>query len=544
MSDISPVPRKSGGVRKVAVGMAALAVTAGLTPMSVWAQDRATTSAHAQADRQDLLVNLTPTGTISVSSSQTGHSGVNAADGDAATTWMPVGEKGQLVADLHRVRHLGGVGITVGQSSVPATVSFQVADIPGHWETVPTLQNKPLTPGQPVAWSLPARYTNIRFVRVLIQGSGDQAPAIGELRLYGKDPATRSMALGDDLSFELAEEQTGHSFTDLDGQVLSADQIVRRHGTNYVRLRLWVNPPGGYDDLASDLEMAKRIKRDGMKILLDIHYSDFWADPGTQAIPAAWQGEDLSQLEETVENYTTSVVAAFARQGTPVDMVAIGNEVTNGMLWPYGKVNGDQGWDNFTALLKAGIRGVYEGSPLGFRPRIMLHVDQGGNSLVCQQFFDHMVQEGVPFDVIGLSYYPFWHGSLSDLRNNLDNLAQRYHKDIIVTETQYPWTLQNGDDTDNFVWSTSQLSPGYPASPVGQLSFVNDLVSILARVPDHHGAGVFYWEPEWLPGVGWEPGSGTPNDNMTLFDFQGHALPSINIFANPIIAMRDASMKQ
>jgi arabinogalactan endo-1,4-beta-galactosidase len=104
---------------------------------------------------------------------------------------------------------------------------------------------------------------------------------------------------------------------------------------------------------------------------------------------------------------------------------------------------------------------------------------------------------------------------------------------VVVAETQYPWTLANGDSTANFVWNQSQLPVGYPASPGGQLSFVSDVLSILAQAPDGHGAGLFYWEPEWIPGVGWEPGAGTPNDNLTLFDFQGHALPSIGIFQSP-----------
>jgi arabinogalactan endo-1,4-beta-galactosidase len=138
----------------------------------------------------------------------------------------------------------------------------------------------------------------------------------------------------------------------------------------------------------------------------------------------------------------------------------------------------------------------------------------------------------VPFDVIGLSYYPFWHGTLSDLRANMNDLAGRYDRDVAVVETQYGWTLDNGDALGNFLWQESQLLPGYPASPEGQLSFLSDLLSIVAAVPGHHGAGLFYWGPEWVPGVGWAPGEGAPNDNLTLFDFQAHALPSVD-FPDP-----------
>ena len=134
----------------------------------------------------------------------------------------------------------------------------------------------------------------------------------------------------------------------------------------------------------------------------------------------------------------------------------------------------------------------------------------------------------MPVDVIGLSYYPFWHGTLSDLRANVDDLATRYHRDVAVVETQYGWTLDNGDALGDFLWQRSQLLPGYPASPGGQLAYLSDLQSIVAAVPGHHGLGVFYWAPAWIPGVGWSPGEGTPNDNLTLFTFQGRALPAVN----------------
>ena len=146
----------------------------------------------------------------------------------------------------------------------------------------------------------------------------------------------------------------------------------------------------------------------------------------------------------------------------------------------------------------------------------------------------------MPFDVIGLSYYPFFHGTISQMKANVDALATQFGKPIIIAETQYAWTLANGnepagDSTGDFVWQPSQISPGYPASPGGQLSFVNDELSILAQVPNGLGMGLFYWAPDWIPGVGWEPGAsvGSPNINLTLFDFQGAALPSIGIFRNP-----------
>ena len=360
-------------------------------------------------------------------------------------------------------------------------------------------------------------------------------PCIGELRLFAPAPPGAVPDRGADLSFEPQEEQAGAHFTD-DGVPGTPLSILNDHGLNYVRLRLWVDPPPGYSDLASDLRMARRIKAAGDKLYLDIHYSDFWADPQHQDIPAAWQGQDLSQLTTTVQNYTHQVIGAFAAQGTPVDMVSIGNEIRNGILWPVGQVDwtADTGWDNLTTLLKAGVAGARAANPRGHKLLVMLHFDEGGNNADSVRFYDHMVAGGVPFDVIGLSYYPFFHGPLADMRANVDDLATRYGKPIVIAESQYPWTLAGGDSTGNFVWEASQLSDGYPATPGGQLSFYNDMLSILAQVPNGLGMGLFYWEPEWIPGVGWEPGAGTPNDNLTLFSFTGQALPSVGLFQSPL----------
>ncbi len=164
----------------------------------------------------------------------------------------------------------------------------------------------------------------------------------------------------------------------------------------------------------------------------------------------------------------------------------------------------------------------------------MLHFDEGGNNADSVRFYDHMVSAGVPFDVVGLSYYIFFHGPLAAMRSNVDDLATRYGKPIVIAESQYPWTLAAGDSTGNFVWQTSQVPAGYPATPGGQVSFYNDLLSIVHQIPNHLGAGLFYWEPEWIPGVGWEPGAGTPNDNLTLFSFTGQALPSVGLFEGPL----------
>ncbi len=475
------------------------------------------------------------TGTATASTEASGSPAANAIDGSASTDWCSTEWTGSLTIDLGQVRSLDGFGLTLGSTATTALVNLSYGTTAGSLQPVPDAQQQSVPAGEPVYWPSGRRMIRARYVTIDVTDNDGTPPCIGELRLFAPAPPGAVPDRGADLSFEPQEEQAGAHFTD-DGVPGSPLSILNKHGLNYVRLRLWVDPPPGYSDLASDLRMARRIKAAGDKLYLDIHYSDFWADPQHQDIPAAWQGQDLSQLTTTVQNYTHQVISAFAAQGTPVDMVSIGNEIRNGILWPVGQVDWttDTGWDNLTTLLKAGVAGARAANPRGHKLLVMLHFDEGGNNADSVRFYDHMVAGGVPFDVIGLSYYPFFHGPLADMRANVDDLATRYGKPVVIAESQYPWTLAGGDSTGNFVWEASQVSDGYPATPGGQLSFYNDMLSILAQVPNGLGMGVFYWEPEWIPGVGWEPGAGTPNDNLTLFSFTGQALPSVGLFQSPL----------
>jgi arabinogalactan endo-1,4-beta-galactosidase len=488
-----------------------------------------------------LLVNLAIGDAATASSTAAGAPASNAVDGSATTAWCATQWTGNLSVDLGAVTAVDSVGLTLGASTSPSTVAIELATAAGAWQPVQAARNLAMNPSTPSYIPLPAGQT-ARYVRVTVT-TGDGAPAcVGELRMFGRSPATDAMMLGADLSFTNQELAAGAHFTDA-GHAASPVRLLRDRGANYVRMRLWTNPPAGYSDLANDLALAKQVVAAGMKVYLDIHYSDFWADPQHEETPAAWQGQDLATLSATVRQYTRDVLAAFARQDTPVSMVSIGNEIRNGMLWPTGQVNwtADTGWDSLAALLKAGIEGAQAGSPRGHQPRIMLHFDQGGDNADSFRFFNNLITRGVSFDVIGLSYYPFFHGPVVALRDNVDKLATQFGKDIVIAETQYAWTLANGDTTGDFVWQASQTEAGYPLSPGGQLSLESDVLSILAQAPGGHGAGLFYWEPEWIPGVGWEPGAGTPNDNLTLFDFQGRALPSIGLFQNPTAECRSVN---
>jgi arabinogalactan endo-1,4-beta-galactosidase len=379
----------------------------------------------------------------------------------------------------------------------------------------------------------PTRLTVVVPLVTLVLTSLSASPALagnggsggGSLRIRGAD-----------ISFTLQEEAAGITYSDR-GVTRPVENILARHGANYARLRVWTDPPAGYSDEASALTLARRAHRAGMKILLDLHYSDFWADPGKQTTPAAWQGQDLPTLTKTVHDYTKRIVAKFARQGTPVDMIQIGNEVVAGMLWPVGQIYQADGnhWTEFATLVNAGIAGAREANPRRHTMEVMVQIDRGGDNGGTQWFYDHIAEFGVQFDLIGLSYYPFWHGSFAALQFNLNDTATRYGKDIVVVETSYPWTLENGDTLANFI-STPDLLPdgaAYPATPQGQAAYYERLREILAAVPGGHGAGFMAWEPEWLPGVGWAPGEGNPNDNLTMFDWTGAALPSLASFRGP-----------
>jgi beta-galactosidase len=241
--------------------------------------------------------------------------------------------------------------------------------------------------------------------------------------------------LGADISFLPQLEARGIKFSD-GGKEKDAIEILKDHGFNYIRLRIFNNPardsgysPGrGFCDLEHTKQMAKRVKAAGMKWLLDFHYSDTWADPGKQYKPAAWRGKPFPELKQAVYDYTKEVMQALKDQGALPDMVQVGNEINHGMIWPEGSIGN---LDSLAQLIYAGINGVKAVAPA---TTIMLHVALGGQNDECLLFYDNMVQRQVPFDVIGLSYYPKWHCTLEDLQYNLNDLARRYDKDVIVVE--------------------------------------------------------------------------------------------------------------
>jgi arabinogalactan endo-1,4-beta-galactosidase len=346
-------------------------------------------------------------------------------------------------------------------------------------------------------------------------------------------PGAYLQVRGVDISSLPKVEDHGGVFYNDRGQQQDLFQILADHGVNYVRLKLWHTPASGYNSLERVKAMAQRIKAADMGFLLDMHYSDTWADPGKQYKPAAWSDLDYDQLEAAVYDYTKEVVVELRGQGTDPDIVQIGNEIASGLLWNEGKLDGssDQ-FERLAGLLKAGIVGVKDSESSA---KIMLHLDRGGDNGLYRWWFDGVIAQGVEFDFIGLSFYGYWHGELADLSGNLDDLAHRYHKELFLVETAYPYTLQDQDGFGNLIGREDQLAAGYPATVAGQTAWLRDLMRVVADAPEGLGKGVFYWEPAWLglPGCGWDPknpASGNEWENQALFDFDGRALSSLDVF--------------
>ncbi|HEG1707534.1 TPA: arabinogalactan endo-beta-1,4-galactanase [Enterobacter cloacae] len=358
---------------------------------------------------------------------------------------------------------------------------------------------------------------------------------------------------GADISTLLEAEQHGAKFYNQNGQQQDAIAILKANGVNYVRLRLWVDPQdasgktygGGSNNLENTIALAKRVKAQGLKLLLDFHYSDFWTDPGKQFKPKAWEKMDYPQLKTEIHDYTRDTIARFKQEGVLPDMVQIGNEINGGMLWPEGKSWGQGGgeFDRLAGLLNAAISGLKENLTGGEQVKIMLHLAEGTKNDTFRWWFDEIAKRGVPFDIIGLSMYTYWNGPISALKANMDDISKRYNKDVIVVEAAYGYTLDNCDNAENSFQAKEEKDGGYPGTVQGQYDYIHDLMQSVIDVPDHRGKGIFYWEPTWIavPGTTWatkagmkyihdEWKEGNARENQALFDCQGKVLPSITVF--------------
>lgn len=291
--------------------------------------------------------------------------------------------------------------------------------------------------------------------------------------------------IGADISFLPQIEDRGMKFSE-NGKEIEAIGLLKNHGFNYIRLRIFVNPenkkgyaPGkGYCGLSYTLGMVKRVKSAGMKLLLDFHYSDYWADPQQQFKPLAWQDLDFETLKDSVQQYTTRVLIALKEQGTMPDLVQIGNEINHGILWPDGHIGNP---DQLAGLLKAGVKGARIADP---DIPVMMHIALGGQNKEAVFWLDNMIARGVEFDIIGLSYYPQWHGTLEDLYENMHDLLDRYHKPLNVVEYS---------------------------------DFKKEVHDISFGLPNNMGKGACIWEP-----LGWRSNmfnrEGEVNEKILVYD--------------------------
>jgi arabinogalactan endo-1,4-beta-galactosidase len=343
----------------------------------------------------------------------------------------------------------------------------------------------------------------------------------------------KPFVIGMDVSFMDEIESHGGYYYESNGERQDLLTLLKNNGTNAIRLRIWNEPDGGFCNLDRTIEIAKRLKQHNLQFLLDFHYSDGWADPANQWKPKAWAELSYEELLQAVRTYTSFVLEALKEQAVLPNMVQVGNEITPGMLWDDGRVDGDYNtdkqWQQFAGLVKAGIEGV---KSVDSSISIMIHIDRGGDEKASRVFYDRFQQLNVEFDVIGLSYYPWWHGPLEALRSNLHHLAVRYGKPIYVVESAYPWTLEQLAGGEWIVNKEEQLLPDFPATPEGQQQYFEQLLSIIRDVPNGLGEGFYYWEPAWIP-MKSEWSVGHPNNwgNLTLFDFNGQKLQSFLAFA-------------
>ncbi|MFC5468902.1 arabinogalactan endo-beta-1,4-galactanase [Cohnella suwonensis] len=344
----------------------------------------------------------------------------------------------------------------------------------------------------------------------------------------------KSFLKGADISFVDEIETEGGSFFE-NGRKRDVLDILRDSGINSARLRIWNAPSFDYCNVEKTKKMAKRIKDKGLHFLLDFHYSDYWADPGKQHMPKAWEKLTFPELVDAVRDFTRDTIAELKRQGTLPDMVQIGNEITNGMIWGEGRVDGDwdtdEQWRKLGDLIEAGIRGLNEALEQEDKVPVMIHIDRGGDNAGSRKFYDRLAAMNVDYDIIGLSYYSWWHGTLEELTDNLSDLANRYGKDIVVVEAAYPWTMTPPDDQPLIFNTEEWLYPGYPANTEGQSAWLSKLMDVIRATPGDRGIGVYYWEPCWIPSKPqWSVGHENNWSNLTLFDYAGNKLPSLDAF--------------
>lgn len=363
---------------------------------------------------------------------------------------------------------------------------------------------------------------------------------------------------GVDVSSILALEDSGVKFYNQDGKKQDIFKTLGQSGVNYVRVRVWNDPydsqgngyGGGNNDVEKVIEIGKRATANGMQVLVDFHYSDFWADPAKQQVPKAWKQLSFEDKKTALHDFTADSLQAMEDAGVDIGMVQIGNE-TNGAM------AGEKDWNRMSELFNEGSRAVRALDP---EILVALHFTNPETAGRYASIAKTLEDNKVDYDVFASSYYPFWHGTLKNLSSVLKNVSDTYDKKVMVAETSYAYTAEDGDGHENTAPKSTGQTLDYPITVQGQTHAVRDVAAAVAEIGDA-GLGVFYWEPAWIPvapdkklkkskmiwekyGSGWATSfaaeydpedagewyGGSAVDNQALFDFNGRPLPSLTVF--------------
>ena len=363
---------------------------------------------------------------------------------------------------------------------------------------------------------------------------------------------------GMDASAVLAVENSGAKYYGFDGEEQDVFKTLAEAGVNYIRLRVWNDPydengngyGGGNNDVATAIELGKRATQYGMKVCIDFHYSDFWADPTKQYVPKAWKGMNLEQKSDALYDFTVTSLTDILNAGVDVCMVQVGNEINKGM-------SGESFTSSVAELLKAGSSAVREVSKAAGKDiQVAVHYTDIDKQGEVAKITADLEKYGVDYDIFAMSYYSFWHGSMENMQEMAEYVQDTYGKNVVIAETSYCYTTEDGDGSGNSVSGDGDLVDGYDATVQGQADMLRD---ICAAADEADIMGVFYWEGTWIPvgpadadnselwekyGSGWASsysGSYDPKDagkyyggcswdNQALFDFTGHPLDSLKVF--------------
>lgn len=363
---------------------------------------------------------------------------------------------------------------------------------------------------------------------------------------------------GMDASAVLAVENSGAKYYGFDGEEQDVFKTLAEAGVNYIRLRVWNDPydengngyGGGNNDVDTAIELGKRATQYGMKVCIDFHYSDFWADPTKQYVPKAWKGMNLEQKSDALYDFTVTSLTDILNAGVDVCMVQVGNEINKGM-------SGETFMSSVAELLKAGSSAVREVSKAAGKDiQVAVHYTDIDKQGEVAKITADLEKYGVDYDIFAMSYYSFWHGSMENMQEMAEYVQDTYGKKVVIAETSYCYTTEDGDGSGNSVSGDGDLADGYDATVQGQADMLRD---ICAAADEADIMGVFYWEGTWIPvgpadadnselwekyGSGWASsysGSYDPKDagkyyggcswdNQALFDFTGHPLDSLKVF--------------